>query len=372
MTLTCDLCEGSLEVDLGGQGARCVDCGLYYPMGRLREKLAAAKKAVVEAPIEPVIVEPVAEVPAAPVWEAPAEPVVETPAAPVWVAPAEPVVETPAVPVWEAPVEPVVEIPAAPVWEAPAEPVVEIPAAPVWVAPAEPVVEIPAAPVWEAPVAAKQDGFSDRSTWKRAADRLTGNLPEFMPQQFVMYHNGAGNGDLCGWIQQGGIGLGDKVYLNSDYQHGYTVACINDDLSVYSAKAGAQIDLFLTGRVPRNQLRLTGTVYGTPSPIVNAYNYPGSTELFFTYLMVNAFPQYEVFADVIHSQLKIPVSYLFCKDGQPVLAVFTINSCDSKGRYQVEKAARLLKAEGIACTHFYENYRNDTPYVIQRVQAAMG
>ena len=39
MKLTCDLCGGKLQVNPGGQGAHCADCGLGYTLERLREKL---------------------------------------------------------------------------------------------------------------------------------------------------------------------------------------------------------------------------------------------------------------------------------------------------------------------------------------------
>ena len=441
MKLTCDLCDGILEMSLGGQGAQCADCGLYYPMARLREKLAvhkASKKPVaaapaepvveapvepvVEAPVEPVVeapVGPVVEAPAAPVWsepvvEAPVEPVVEAPVEPVW---SEPVVEAPAAPVWSEPVEPMVEAepvaetgaaiwaepveaaqeaPAvldwrsfldpsadavdAPVWNEPAQPVAEAPAAPVWSEPvaeaptapvwSEPVVEAPAAPVWSEPVVPKKVGFSDRSTWTKPADRLVGNIPEFAPKQFVMHNNSIGGNDLRGWIQQGGVGIGDKVYFDGNYSRPYTVCFVNDGDSC--AKAGSQVRLELAERVSPSQLQQVRTVYGTPTPIVNAYNYAGTEQQFFDFLLVNAFPQYEIFSDVQHSELKIPINYLFCKNGKPVLAVFLINYHSSQDIYYVKKATRIFSAEGISCTHFFDSFRSDTPYVIKRVQAALG
>ena len=39
MKITCDLCGGSLQINMGGQGATCLSCGLTYPMERLREML---------------------------------------------------------------------------------------------------------------------------------------------------------------------------------------------------------------------------------------------------------------------------------------------------------------------------------------------
>lgn len=43
MKLKCDLCDGQLEMNPGGQGASCVNCGMTYSLERLREKLAQNK-----------------------------------------------------------------------------------------------------------------------------------------------------------------------------------------------------------------------------------------------------------------------------------------------------------------------------------------
>ena len=388
MKLTCDLCEGTLSVDLGGQGAHCSNCGLYYPMARLREKLMANTTQapvcpVVPEPVVEVIPEPVAEEPAESAWELAPDPgddddifdsvhvvvpgAAEAPSGMVWELPQGLDEETIPEPVAEVIPEPVVEVIPEPVVEVIPEPVVEVIP--------DPLIQTPPAPVFVPPTvidAPKKTGFSDQSTWKKAANRLVGNIPEFTPRQFVMHNNSLGNGDLNGWIQQGGVGLGDKIYLDGDYSHPYTVCCINDDNCQPSAKAGNSVQLFLSERVPAHKLRQTGMVYGSPTPIVNAYNYAGPPQQFFTYLLVNAFPQCDIYADIPHSELKNPVDFLFCKNGNPVLAVFLVDCNDDAGRYAVKKAARILGAEGISCTHFYFNYRNDTPYVIKRVNEALG
>ena len=51
--------------------------------------------------------------------------------------------------------------------------------------------------------------------------------------------------------------------------------------------------------------------------------------------------------------------------------MFVVGSNDCKARYQAEKAARVLGTRGIASTHFFEDYRNDAPYVTKRVQEAL-
>ena len=38
MKISCDLCGGELQMEAGGQGARCTVCGMVYSLERLREK----------------------------------------------------------------------------------------------------------------------------------------------------------------------------------------------------------------------------------------------------------------------------------------------------------------------------------------------
>ena len=193
----------------------------------------------------------------------------------------------------------------------------------------------------------------------------------FRPEQFVMENNGRGNGDLCGMVRQGGIGLGDSVYIDGDYAHPYTVYSINDDSDVVCAKAGKKADLFLV-QCPKKIWKNARMVTGAPDPVANAYNYPGTVKEYFSCLLEGTFGEYEIRCDVPKDGLNIPVNYLFCWGGEPVAAVFLIDSNDNKARYQVEKAARIFAPEGVACTHFFENYRNDMPYVVDRVRGVLG
>lgn len=265
MKITCDLCGGALQINLGGKGATCMTCGLGYTMERLREKLNQNTA----TPVTPVVPTPVT-------------PVVPTPVTPA----------------------------------------------------AEPVFN-------------------------------------FVPEQFVMHNNGKGKGDLSGWVQQGGIGLGDEVYIDADYAHPYRVYSVNDDADTVCVKKGASAELFLAD-CPKKVLKNARTVTGKPDPVANAYNYPGTVREYFYELFSATYSGCELRTQVPHAALNIPVSFMFYRNGAAVLAVFLVNSNDSKARAQVAKAARLLPKEGISCTHFYDNYRNDLPYVIQRVNAALG
>lgn len=262
MKVNCDLCGGTLLMNLGGQGATCMSCGLGYEMARLREKLKDPD--------------------------------------------------------------------------------------------------------------ARETG---EKTKKTNAD--TGVQPvemsvhdaDFEPKQFVMENSGCGIGDLSGRVQQGGIGIGDKVYFDGDYEHPYRINCINDDAYATCAKEGMPAELFLT-KCPKRILKKVRVVTGDPNPVVNAYNFPGTVRQFFYHLLLRQFPEYEIRMDVPHEELTIPVSYMLMRGEKPVVAVFVIDG-HHKSRYQAEKAAGIFEAEGVGCTHFFENYRNDMPYVIERVRAAL-
>ena len=266
MKITCDLCGGALQINLGGQGATCTNCGLSYTMDRLREKLTGATP----VPPEPPKKEP---------------------------------------------------------------------------------VEI----------------IYDVTDWEKVEPSKAGF--DYVPEQFVMEIDG----DISGQVQQGGIGLGDAVYFDGDYTHPYNVCCINDDPYMTCAKQGmpCMLDFAVSAR-QRKLLNNARIVTGDPNPVANAYNYPGTVEEYFSHLLMGTFGEFEIKRDVPRGGLNIPVQYLFCRNGKPVLAVFLINSNDGKGRYQVEKAARLYAPEGVSCTHFFSDYRNDAPYVIDRVRGALG
>lgn len=57
MKIKCDLCGGELQMDVGGQTASCVDCGMKHSLERLREKLAEAEAKKPSASEKETIVE---------------------------------------------------------------------------------------------------------------------------------------------------------------------------------------------------------------------------------------------------------------------------------------------------------------------------
>ena len=92
---------------------------------------------------------------------------------------------------------------------------------------------------------------------------------------------------------------------------------------------------------------------------------------YFAYVLEEEFPQYALREGVPCEGLTIPANFMLSECGNPVAAVFVVSSQDTKARYQAKKAAKVLGARGIATTYFFEDYRNDAPYVTKRVQEAL-
>ncbi|MBQ9083704.1 MAG: hypothetical protein IJY28_09435 [Clostridia bacterium] len=217
---------------------------------------------------------------------------------------------------------------------------------------------------------------SERVTVAYAENRTTEPpCPGFndVPAQFRMEVRSASGIDISGRVRQGGIGLGDTVYINGDTARPYHIWYVSrGEEDVSCAKTGDAVELGLRPRPAKSVMKKAIEVTSVPAPVVNGYNYPGTMQEYFLRLLTAAFPQYQIMTDETHTELKIPVSFMFYQDARPVLAVFLIDSSDSTARYQVIKATRLFAAGGVTCTHFFENYRNDASYVIDRVQSALG
>lgn len=193
--------------------------------------------------------------------------------------------------------------------------------------------------------------------------------PQNMPKQFVMELR-RGKGDISGYIRQGGIGLGDEIYVDNNYRNGYTVYSINDS-DQSCAKAGSYVELYLDGSNLK-ALKRASVVTGAPKPQWNAYNFPGTVDDYFEQLLKHEFGDYEIRTNLRHPQLFIPVNFVLYRGGRPVAAVLLINSNDTTARWQAAKAVKVLSPAGVAATHFFNNYRNDASYVIDRIHKAMG
>ena len=225
------------------------------------------------------------------------------------------------------------------------------------------------------------ESLEERNSFRSSADERTGWNPgeeiapamEFSPRQFVMDVTGQDRKSVSGRVRQGGIGLGDMVYVNGNCRHPYRVWYIwRGSEDVCCAKAGDHAHIGLRPNPGKAVLKNAAMLTGVPDPVDNGYNYPGTMQEYFLHLLTAEFPQYQIVTDVTQEELKIPVSFMLYENNRPVLAVFLIDSTDSGARYQVTKAARIFSPEGVGCTHFFENYRNDASYVIQRVRSALG
>lgn len=271
MKLTCDLCGGALQMNMGAKDAACKNCGLCYSLEVLREKLGVG---------------------AAP------QPKKE-------VVPEQPVV--PNIPV----VTPVVQ---------------------------QTVVEQPVAPAAE---------------------------------QFIMRVNSLVDGCLTGTVQQGCIGVGEHVYINGDYSKPYRVYRFDHDIDTTHVSAGqyAKLDLYPSNK---SAMKQANVVTGDSAPVANAYRFPGSVEDYFEDLLRKNFGEYTLQKQVECPGIKIPVSFMLLQNNRPVVAIFIFDSSDARSRYQAQKAEKIFGSAVIGCTHFFKEYRNDAPYVIDRIRAAMG
>lgn len=413
MKLTCDLCGSALQMNPGGQGATCTVCGLGYTMERLREKLndqnGQQKEPPKPDPPKPVPPKPVPPKPVPPkpvedkIYDVVNYQVISQPGDHLQLArnnvrsvlikefgdksvfpdalvgrdtatQADFLVRVEGyVPVvifivrYPADTQPYQRAKqAAKLWEARG--------AKCYIVFESDCMELRYVKVWV------QSAMRDAALPAQEPPKADTPKPEppkprpsfdFVPKRFVMKINGSGFRSISGWVQQGGIGLGDNIYIDGDYAHPYRVGSINDDPNTVCAKEGMPAELFPV-KCPKKVLMNAHTVSGKPNPVANAYNYPGTVREYFTNLLLSEFPRYELQTDVSRDELNIPVSFMLCQGGKPVTAVFLTHSNDKKAYRQVEKAARIFASEGISCTNFYENYRNDKPYVIQRVRGALG
>ena len=137
------------------------------------------------------------------------------------------------------------------------------------------------------------------------------------------------------------------------------------------ATAGMSINLRLAS-CPKALQRQAKTLVGDNPPAENAYHFPGTVDEYFTYLLRENFADYKLRVNMAWEDMEIPVSYMLLKDGYPAIAIFVFGSQDAKARYQAQKAMEVFGRAGVSCTHFYEEYRNEPAYVVDRIRSAMG
>ena len=235
--------------------------------------------------------------------------------------------------------------------EKPAEPEKVIPVV-------EEVIETPVVPVeQEEPVA------------KATVETI--RLTPLAEKPFAMQVDRFSNGCLEGSVQQGSIGIGENVYINGDYSTPYRIYRFDDEPTMVRATAGMAIKLRLAS-CPRGVLKQVRTVDGDPTPAENAYHFPGTVDEYFTCLLQENFADYKLRTNMAWEDMQTPVNYMLLKGGYPAIAIFVFDSHDAKARYQAQKAMDVFGRSGISCTHFYEEYRNEPAYVVDRIRSAMG
>lgn len=201
------------------------------------------------------------------------------------------------------------------------------------------------------------------------AERPTPTAPA--ANQFVMKVDKLFAACLTGYVQDGCIGVGERVYINGDYSTPYRVYRFDDDADKTHVSAGQYARMFVYPN-HRDVMKQARIVTSDPNPTPNAYRFPGSVEGYFADLLRKEFPDYTLQRQVEWPGLKIPVTFLLLKDGRPALGIFVVDSGDSRGRYQAQKGEQLLRNAFICGTHFFKDYRNDAPYVIDRIRAVLG
>lgn len=189
-------------------------------------------------------------------------------------------------------------------------------------------------------------------------------------EQFVMPVETLFAACLAGDVQQGCIGVGERVYIDGDYSKPYRLYHFSDSETTH-ASAGQYARLYL---VPyhKDVFRRARLVTGDPNPTANAYRFSGSVEGYFAEVLQKHFPEYTLQKQVDWPGLKIPVTFMLLKNGRPVVAIFVFDSHDARSRYQAQKAEKLIGGAYIGCTHFFKDYRNDADYVVDRIRSAMG
>jgi len=230
--------------------------------------------------------------------------------------------------------------------------------------PQDSVVQPPVAPAVTMPVPAPVAPLGVTGGATPQNNRIT--VP-----QFIMHITSAKGDKITGTVQQGGVGIGDTVFINNDYAHPYQV---QGDENGCPVKQGNTV-LFMLDNVPSYIMKNARIVTGVSNPVESAYNYPSSGPLavlsYMENLLQREFADYKIENNVPCAGVSKPVTFLLSKDGRPVVAVYIIDLYNEKERYAVKKAARVLAPYGIGVTHFIETYRNDAPYVVERIRSAM-
>ena len=333
--LTCDLCGGTLEINKGGKGATCIECGLTYSMEHLREKLgigtsenkAEEKKEEKYVPIDEIEI------------ELPDENKEE-------------------------------EVIYSGSWETAEE-------------------DITYEGEWE--IESDEGGIVSGSWEPYEETNINGTLiteadvskVPFGPFKFSITNvKGSSFSDnvvVSGKVTEGYVHLNGSVTIDGAYGPSYRITNINrTDRNLYNdaylecAFKGMSAELTLKGNKKdfkaARMLKANGEVDNYfPMDI---YHYWGEPKDYFANLLLLDFCDYDIYKDCILTDENIKADFALCKDGEIKLAIFLFGTGDLSER-KVSNILSALEEKGIPAIRFIPNFRNTETYVKSRVKAAL-
>ena len=200
-------------------------------------------------------------------------------------------------------------------------------------------------------------------------------------EQFVMEVTGASRKTgfrtyyltVEGYVKQGCVANLDSVFLNGSAAHTWTVWGPEPlpPTAYNRVSAGMKVRLTLSGEQKVDPKSIK-TVVGEYCPKESLDHFVGTPRQFFNSLLVRQFhPAYKILTEVSYDGISIPITYLFCQEDKPKLALFLLDSFDNRQRYQVEKALKSCKTAGIPALQFFMDYSNTAHYVSMRIRKTL-
>lgn len=174
-----------------------------------------------------------------------------------------------------------------------------------------------------------------------------------------------------GVIRQGCVANMDTVFLNDTRVHRWMVWGIEATPPAHygnRACAGMKVRLTLEGEHKADPSTVK-TIVGECCPPEALDHFGGTPRQFFNSLLVRQFhPKYKILTEANYNGIPIPVTYLFCLDDKPKLAVFLVDSFDNKQYYRVGKALSACEQAGLPAMQFFMDYSNTAHYVSTRIR----
>lgn len=106
---------------------------------------------------------------------------------------------------------------------------------------------------------------------------------------------------------------------------------------------------------------------------------PGRDDFaYFQDLYLRNFPEYEIRTNVPADQIdpsiqtvSLPVTFLFCRDGKPLLAVLLMDPHQDFDHRYSRVTERACRAKGLPFLRYFLTWRNDADYVVSRTRAGL-